>query len=1176
MTNQMTAKIRLVRCPRCRQLLQEPDIPVYKCGGCGAVLQAKKFKTDTKDTRFSSDGTHVEGKRVLDYAPDQKDISRLNHGATSSAGGSSPDTSNERKEDHFSDCNGKQSGDKTFSHELPNSLHLTSRENGDLSPVTGEQIEQAQCDHNAEQETHNADQDIHKYGNQFGDSTGKQPGDKIFSHEFPSSPRLTSQQNGDLSPSIGGQIRAPIEQAQCDHNAEQETHNADQDIHKYENQFGDSKGKQPGDKIFSHEFPSSPCLNSRENGDLSPSIGGQIREPIEQAQCDHNAEQETHNADHDTNKYENQFSDSNGKQPGDKIFSHGLPNSLCLTSRENGDLSPSTGDQIEQDQCDYDQDTHNADQDMHRYENQFGDSKRNRSRGRSSSDGFYSSLEFPCHETDDSSPEHQAIMAFGLSNRTTDNCARMEQMAREDCNQEQDKDTNFLSKVSLLTEGKLDENDCSPKGNALEERDQSKCVMQHVDKECNFEGHSKEFPKNDSASLEISSSAVTVPEKLSALIEANSEVQDNLGGHVLGSFDTEDLLDGKETDASDTDENPLDQTIPLYNVDSPGDQHLGASQRMISRGFVHASSEDVLDNLPLVNLSSELGRKNINLSKSPTKSYYGDDGSASSYDGFENRFPGRFSKPPKRKLKQNMNNSSRLQREFGPSANDVLSSNLGMQDQAILGPGSEVQNLARKSSILPEKNHSNKIHQDGLHDPRSYSHSSGSRIREDNDQHVSKLPSIPRYPLNGHRKGNLSHHPFSVFQHQSDFCAADAPSYTEPDKLELLRMVHELKDELNRMHISNSRFPSSVIREDKYNPLFYNRRLAPLEGVSADLQYSRYPGRFSQWKGLPQFHRVPRAAFSGDAADYRRQIECAYLHHHPHDWQCSVQLPSHSLCCNKVHCMSHSSTCYNGQCSTSSSPQHYNSSEFSVWDRQTKSDEQWHRDNEIQKFHLRERYHLAKRHVRPVAGGTPIVACYHCSALLHLPADFLLSGRRCHKLRCNTCRKIMKFSLQSSTHLVPRIADAVAPPPSVVDDDSSGSIRQRNWASTSQSNDTPYAEPLSCTDDYGISFDRSFSTEGEPSLITPPVHPVERSCRNRDISSGNSVVPLDDRKMKSTVGECQKLHTNSLQNLEPVGPSFKRSKQRKSSSGIRQLPPLGGSPLHRLMGYSSPSAVMKI
>ncbi|CDP13888.1 unnamed protein product [Coffea canephora] len=1081
MTNQMTAKIRLVTCPRCRQLLQEPDIPVYKCGGCGAVLQAKKFKTDTKDTRFSSDGTHVEGKRELDYAPDQKDISRLNHGATSSAGGSSPDTSNDRKEDHFSDCNAKQFGDEIFSHELPNSLHLTSRENGDLSTITGEQIEQAQCDRNAEQETHNADQDIHKYENQFGDSNGKQPGDKIFSHEFPSSLRLTSQQNGDLS----------------------------------------------------------------------PSIGGQIREPIEQAQCDHNAVQETHNADHDTNKYENQFSDSNGKQPGDKIFSHGLPNSLCLTSRENGDLSPSTGEQIEQDQCDYDQDTHNADQDMHRYENQFGDSKRNRSRGRSSSDGFYSSLEFPCHETDDSSPEHQAIMASGLSNRTTDNCARMEQMAREDCNQEQDKDTNLLSKVSLLTEGKLDENDCSPKGNALEERDQSKCVMQHVDKECNFEGHSKEFPKNDSASLEISSSAVSVPEKISALIEANSEVQDNLGGHVLGSFDTEDLLDGKETDASDTDENPLDQTIPLYNVDSPGDQHLGASQRISQ----HASSEDVLDNLPLVNLSSELGRKNINLSKSPTKSYYGDDGSASSYDGFENRFPGRFSKPPKRKLKQNMNNSSRLQREFGPSANDVLSSNLGMQDQAILGPGSEVQNLARKSSILPEKNHSTmkyKIHQDGLHDPRSYRHSSGSRIREDNDEHVSKLPSIPRYPLNGHRKGNLSHHPFSVFQHQSDLCAANAPSYTEPDKLELLRMVHELKDELNRMHISNSRFPSSVIREDKYNPLFYNRRLAPLEGISADLQYSKYPGRFSQWKGLPQFHRVPRVAFSGDAADYRRQIECAYLHHHPHDWQCSVQLPSHSLCCNKVHCMSHGSTCYNGQCSTSSSPQHYNSSEFSVWDRQTKSDEQWHRDNETQKFHLRERYHLAKRHVRPVAGGTPIVACYHCSELLQLPADFLLSGRRRHKLRCNTCRKIMKFSLQSSTHLVPHIADAVAPPPSVVDDDSSGSIRQRNWASTSQSNDAPYAEPLSCTDDYGISFDRSFSTEGEPSLITPPIHPVERSCRTRDMSSGNSV------------------------SLEPVGPLLKRSKWRKSSSGIRQLPPSGGSPLHRLMGYSSPSAVMKV
>lgn len=44
MAAELTTKVRLVRCPKCRQLLPElPDIPVYKCGGCGAVLQGKSL-----------------------------------------------------------------------------------------------------------------------------------------------------------------------------------------------------------------------------------------------------------------------------------------------------------------------------------------------------------------------------------------------------------------------------------------------------------------------------------------------------------------------------------------------------------------------------------------------------------------------------------------------------------------------------------------------------------------------------------------------------------------------------------------------------------------------------------------------------------------------------------------------------------------------------------------------------------------------------------------------------------------------------------------------------------------------------------------------------------------------------------------------------------------------------
>lgn len=40
MPAELAAKVRLVRCPKCRLLLPEfPHYNVYKCGGCGTTLQ---------------------------------------------------------------------------------------------------------------------------------------------------------------------------------------------------------------------------------------------------------------------------------------------------------------------------------------------------------------------------------------------------------------------------------------------------------------------------------------------------------------------------------------------------------------------------------------------------------------------------------------------------------------------------------------------------------------------------------------------------------------------------------------------------------------------------------------------------------------------------------------------------------------------------------------------------------------------------------------------------------------------------------------------------------------------------------------------------------------------------------------------------------------------------------
>ncbi|KAJ6803904.1 protein ENHANCED DISEASE RESISTANCE 4-like [Iris pallida] len=107
--------------------------------------------------------------------------------------------------------------------------------------------------------------------------------------------------------------------------------------------------------------------------------------------------------------------------------------------------------------------------------------------------------------------------------------------------------------------------------------------------------------------------------------------------------------------------------------------------------------------------------------------------------------------------------------------------------------------------------------------------------------------------------------------------------------------------------------------------------------------------------------------------------------------------------------------------------------------------------------------HAAKRYFRPVCGGAPFVVCYKCWELLQLPADFLVSGKTMHKLRCGACSEVLVFSFRPRVPADPPRTPAEAQhPPSEVDhrdDDSSRggpasqdvsrsssySTKRRNW-----------------------------------------------------------------------------------------------------------------------------------
>ncbi|KAF8380095.1 hypothetical protein HHK36_027565 [Tetracentron sinense] len=56
------AKVRVVRCPKCDNLLPElPDYPLYQCGGCGAVLRAKNKTPANEGSSEKSDEEKARG-----------------------------------------------------------------------------------------------------------------------------------------------------------------------------------------------------------------------------------------------------------------------------------------------------------------------------------------------------------------------------------------------------------------------------------------------------------------------------------------------------------------------------------------------------------------------------------------------------------------------------------------------------------------------------------------------------------------------------------------------------------------------------------------------------------------------------------------------------------------------------------------------------------------------------------------------------------------------------------------------------------------------------------------------------------------------------------------------------------------------------------------------------------
>ncbi|GAB4832077.1 hypothetical protein Ancab_006097 [Ancistrocladus abbreviatus] len=267
------------------------------------------------------------------------------------------------------------------------------------------------------------------------------------------------------------------------------------------------------------------------------------------------------------------------------------------------------------------------------------------------------------------------------------------------------------------------------------------------------------------------------------------------------------------------------------------------------------------------------------------------------------------------------------------------------------------------------------------------------------------------------------------------------------------------------------------------------------------------------------------------------------LHLHPDDMRWSSHLPPPDTCCSSGLCMappSHRS--WSRHDSLLGSPHHFTDPEAYAWGHFAFSNDQRHRDHMRRKSYSRKKHQPVQRHFRPIAGAAPFVTCYECLELLQLPADFLLFRKRTHQLKCGKCSRVLKFSLANGLRIFPYTPNTVLPPTEVVESGANGSL---NSVPSSHTNGHPHNRFSH----------RSCSSVGGDQIL---------SADRAEGPMQNSVMALGRQKSS--------LKTENSGKHDQAGTSSDQSRKIKVSW---ELPARSSSPLHRLMGYSSPTELLE-
>ncbi|KAL1367893.1 uncharacterized protein LOC107474136 [Arachis duranensis] len=290
-----------------------------------------------------------------------------------------------------------------------------------------------------------------------------------------------------------------------------------------------------------------------------------------------------------------------------------------------------------------------------------------------------------------------------------------------------------------------------------------------------------------------------------------------------------------------------------------------------------------------------------------------------------------------------------------------------------------------------------------------------------------------------HRSSSQSHYERNRMSNQlhddlyrnSRFLSPDSYEDTNQEKMKLLRMIHNLQDQLNRTHhvsreTKNGRLSTGVCYKEKHIPSHHNHDLH-CRRFSRGVDYLRCNERCNHQVGCHQRHKLSQIPYSDEVTSSVHHIYHSCPECYPTKWHFPANLHPRALHHREELFRSYPGLdSYSPWHSYSSSLQWSTTSRLPVYGSETKSDTHKHRADKLRRY-LREKEHMTKWKYRPVAGGAPFVTCRKCLNLLRLPEDFLHSKRGHCQLKCGECSEVFKFSPQNRK-LASHSSNVLGPP----------------------------------------------------------------------------------------------------------------------------------------------------